>query len=118
MSSQALLSSPKRVLAGWESEKQVYFGRAPAGTNQIEAPVEAPGSGNNRKYPALARNARGETLFAWTEDMAWKKGGSARWQAYDEDLRPKGAMGKAGDVPAWGLVAAFARPDGSFVVMF
>jgi hypothetical protein len=63
-------------------------------------------------------NARGETLLVWTEDMSWKKGGSAAWQAYDADLRPEGVAGKAEGVPAWGLVAAFARPDGSFAVMF
>ena len=118
MSSEALVSSPHGVFAGWESEKQVYFGRVPAGGNKVEAPAGAPGTGNNRKYPALATNARGETLLVWTEDMAWKKGGSAAWQAYGADLQPDGAAGKAEGVPAWGLVAAFARPDGSFTVMF
>jgi hypothetical protein len=118
MSSEALLSSPQGVVAGWESEKQVYFGRVPAGTSKVGAPVSAPGKGNNRKYPALAVNARGETLLVWTEEMAWKKGGSAAWQTYDAELSPLGAAGKAEGVPAWGLVAAFARPDGSFVVMF
>jgi len=118
MSSEALLSSARGVLAGWESEKQVYFGRVPAGANTVQTPVAAPGTGHNRKYPSLAVNARGETLFVWTEDMAWKKGGSAAWQAYDGDLRPESAAGKTEGVPAWGLVAAFARPDGSFAVMF
>jgi hypothetical protein len=118
MSSEALLSSPRGVIAGWESEKQVYFGRVPAGANSVQAPVRAPGTGNNRKYPALAVNAHGETLFVWTEDMAWKKGGSAAWQAYDGDLRPEGTAGTAEGVPAWGLVAAVARPDGRFAVMF
>jgi hypothetical protein len=118
MSSEALLSSPRGILAGWESEKQVYFGRVSAGMNHVETQVDAPGSGNNRKYPALASNARGETLFVWTEDMAWKKGGSARWQAYDANLRPVGPEGRADGVPAWGLVSAFARPDDSFAVMF
>jgi hypothetical protein len=118
MSSAALLSSPKGVLAGWEAEKQIYFGRLLADTNKVVAQVGAPGMGNNRKYPALASNARGETLLVWTEDMAWKKGGSARWQSYDRDLQPEGAGGKAEGVPAWGLVAAFARADGTFAVIF
>ncbi len=118
MSSEALLSSAQGVLAGWESEKQVYLGRVAAGGNTVGASVSAPATGPNRKYPALAVNRRGEILLAWTENMAWKKGGSAAWQVYDGDLRPQGVTGKAEGVPAWGLVAAFAGPDGSFTVMF
>jgi hypothetical protein len=118
MSSAALVATPTGVLAGWESEKQVYFGRVVAGANRVEASIGAPGNGNNRKYPTLAMNERGESLFVWTEDMAWKKGGSAAWQVYDRSLQPEGAGGKADGVPPWGLVSAFGRPDGSFVVMF
>lgn len=92
MSPAALVDTSAGILAGWESEKQVYFGRVAAGTIKVAGvPVGAPGigdvSGKNRKYPALAINAHGETLFAWTEDMAWKKGGSAAWQVYDQSLR-------------------------------
>ncbi len=118
MSSAALLSSPQGMLAAWETEKQVYFGRISPATNKVNEQAGAPGAGNNRKYPALASNARGETLLVWTEDMAWKKGGSARWQVYDKDFKPVGVPGKAEGVPAWGLVSAFARPDGGFAVMF
>ena len=63
MSSGALISSPHGVLAGWESERQVYFGRVLEGTNKVYSSVVAPGSGHNRKYPALALNARDETLL-------------------------------------------------------
>jgi len=124
MSSAALSLTPTGVLAAWESEKQVYLGRVAAGTGGVEESVGAPETGgvaardHNRKYPALATNARGETLFVWTENMAWKKGGAAAWQIYDRSLKPEPGAGKADGVPAWGLVAAFARPDSSFVVMF
>ena len=72
------------------------------------------------KYPTLAVNSRGEILFVWTEHMAWKKGDSTAWQVYDTSLRPEGKEGEnpADGVPAWGIPAAFARPDGTFVVMF
>jgi hypothetical protein len=118
MSSASLIQSSNGVLAAWESEKQVYFGRVRQGANKLEASIGAPGTGQNRKYPALAVNSRGETLFVWTEAMAWKKGGSAVWQAYGKELTPEGSAGKAEGVPAWGLVAAFARPDGSFAVLY
>jgi hypothetical protein len=50
--------------------------------------------------------------------MAWKKGGAAAWQVYDRDLKPQGQAGKAGGVPVWSLVAAFARPDGGFTIVY
>lgn len=115
MSTEAFAQAPGGILAAWETEKQVYFRRMTAGA---PAAIAAPGTGENRKYPALAVNARGETLFAWTENMAWKKGGSLAWQVYDPELTPQGPVGKAEGVPAWSLLAAFARPDGSFAVMY
>ncbi len=122
MSSEALVSAPGGTLAGWEAENQVYFGRVEAGANKIDAAIAAPDKGNtggmHRKYPTLAANARGEILFAWTEGMAWKKGGEAAWQVYDRGLRPEGSAGKADAVPAWDVLTAFARGDGSFVVMY
>lgn len=116
MSSEAFAQTKDATLAAWETEKQVYFGKVTADT--VPQPIGAPGKGENRKYPALAMNARGETLFAWTEGTAWKKGGSLAWELYDQDLKPLGAVGKASDVPVWSFPAAFARPDGSFVVVY
>jgi len=118
MSSAALLPVRDGILAAWESEKQVYFGRVPSGSGTVQASTGAPGTGNNRKYPVLATNGRGETLFAWTEYMAWNKGGSVAWQAYGRDLKPQGSPGNGDGVPKWSLVAAFARPDNSFVVVY
>lgn len=115
MSTEAFAQGPGGILAAWESEKQVYFDRMKAGA---PAAIGAPGTGVNRKYPALAVNSRGETLFAWTENMAWKKGGSLAWQVYDRNLTPQGRAGKTEGVPAWSLLAAFAKPDGSFAVMY
>jgi hypothetical protein len=81
-------------------------------------PVSAPGKGENRKYPALAGNAQGDTIFVWTAGMAWKKGGRVAWQVYDKDDRPTAEHGHADGVPVWSLVAAHARPDGGFVVVY
>jgi hypothetical protein len=119
MSSEALVATPTGILAGWEAENQVYFGHSGGGANKIESPVGAPGQGDvHRKYPTLATNARGETLFAWAEGMAWNKGGAAGWQVYDRSLHPEGTSGHAEGIPAWDVLTAFARGDNSFVVMF
>jgi len=115
MSTEAFAQAPNGTLAAWETEKQVYFGRVTAG---VPSAIGAPGAGENRKYPALAVNSRGETLFTWTENMAWKKGGTLAWQLYDRDMKPQGSVGRADGVPAWSLIASFAKPDGSFAVIY
>jgi hypothetical protein len=118
MSSAALLQSGKDVFAAWESEKQVYFGRVDQRAHNIVGAVGAPGTGVNRKYPALAVNRNGQILLAWTENMAWGKGGSVVWQSWDRNLKPEAAHGQTSGVPGWSLVAAFARPDGNFTVVY
>ncbi len=118
MSSESFAESPAGVLAAWETEKQAYYGRIDPTTGKLSPPVAAPGAGANRKYPAVAGNAQGNTILVWTEDMAWKKGGSVAWQVYDKDGRPTPERGQANGVPVWSLVAAYARADGSFVVVY
>ncbi len=118
MSSASLAQASAGVVTAWETEKQVYFSRVKAATDEIASPVPAPGPPGNRKYPAVVANNRNETLLAWTEGMGWNKGGVAVWQVFDQDGHPETLRGKAEGVPAWSLVAAFSRPDGSFVVVY
>lgn len=118
MSSEAFAASDSAVLAAWETEKQIFYSRVDPKTGEAGVPTAAPGSGPNRKYPALAVNRNGYALLGWAEGMAWKKGGSAVWQALDRAGKPVGEIGRADGVPVWGLIAAFAAPDGSFRVMY
>jgi hypothetical protein len=118
MSSAAFCESAVGVLAAWETDGRVYYTRIDPATGQRSAPVAAPGSGKGRKHPAVAANAGGETLLAWTEGMGWNQGGSLAWQLYDKDGKPVGERGRADGVPTWSLVAAFAGPDGTFVVLY
>jgi hypothetical protein len=116
MSSEAFAQEKNETLAAWETEKQVYFGRISGDT--VPQPIGAPGTGPNRKYPALAMNSKGETLLAWTEGTAWKKGGQLAWQVYGSSLQPEGTTTKLDGSPVWSFPAAFARPDGSFAVVY
>jgi len=79
--------------------------------------MAAPGDDRTRKHPALAVAANGDVLLAWTEGTAWKKGGSAAWQMFDVDGHAIGPVGHAENVPVWGLVAVYARPDG-FTILY
>jgi hypothetical protein len=118
MSSEAFAQGSVGVLAAWETEKQAYYGRVDPATGKMSASVAAPGAGGNRKHPAVAGNAQGETLFAWTEGMGWKKGGTLAWQVYDKSGQPAAEHGQVTGVPVWSLIAAFARPDGGFTIVY
>ena len=118
MSSEALVEGPNGVTAAWETQGQVKFARVDPQSLKLGAPVAAPGGGSNRKHPVLAVNARGETLFAWTEGTGWNRGGSLAWQLYDRDGKPTADRGRVeGGIPVWGLAALAPRPDGGFTLI-
>ncbi|MDQ2732013.1 MAG: glycoside hydrolase [Armatimonadota bacterium] len=119
MSSESLVeSSAGTILSAWETKGQVYYGTVDEAGN-VTTPVPATSTGQGSKYPVLATNEAGQTLMAWAEGMGWGHGGSVAWQVYDKTGQPiPGAAGKQGGVPAWSLVTAYSRPDGSFTVVY
>jgi hypothetical protein len=50
--------------------------------------------------------------------MGWKKGGTLVWQVYDKSGQPTTDHGRIPGVPVWSLIAAFARPDGGFAIVY
>lgn len=118
MSTSFLTEGGARVLAAWETAGQVFYAEIELSSAGARLTVPAPGDGGDRKHPALAANARGETLLAWTEGTGWARGSSLAWQVFDEKGRPSGQAGRAAGVPVWGLVAAFTRPDGRFTIIY
>lgn len=117
MSSAAMCEGPSGTFAAWETEEQVYYGRIAPNTQM--QPIAAPDKQDKRKHPAIATNESGETLLAWTERMAWNKGGALAWQVFDRDGKPiTGRHGKIEGVPTWSLVAAAAQPDGQFIIIY
>ena len=116
MSSEAFASGTAGTFAAWETEKQVHYGLInPAKAAASDSVVSV--SGANQKYPSLALDRDGLLLAAWTEGMGWKRGGSLHWQLFDRNERI-GEPGSADGVPAWSLVAAYARRNGDFVVLY
>ena len=117
MSSAAFAHSGHRTWAAWETDGQIYLHElldAAADTSRRSAP----GRPNDRKHPRVAVNQDGELLLVWTEGTGWQRGGSLAWQIYDAHGRTLGKMGSAPGVPAWSFAAAYARPDGSFVILY
>jgi hypothetical protein len=89
-STAACAQSASGVLTAWETEGQVYCARIDPETGKRSLPVAASGASHNRKYPAVAGNAQGETILVWTEGMGWDKGGSLAWQVYNKAGKPTG----------------------------
>lgn len=116
MSSEALSAAGQTTAIAWENKGQIFYTRIAADKKAV-TPIAAPGAGQGRKHPAIAINAAGEMLLAWTEGMGWQKGGSLHWQLYDKG----GAAlekGESAGVPAWSLVAAVSRKDGGFAILY
>jgi hypothetical protein len=117
MSSASLTEGDAGVLAAWETKQEVYFARVETESSSVSAPVTPPGRGE-RKHPAVAGNARGETILVWTEGTGWQKGGALAWQVFDRAGRPTEVKGRVeGGIPTWGLATVVTGPDGSFLII-
>ena len=117
MSSSSMVQKGKAVLAAWETREQVFYGLVGAAKETPIAPARMQGSSGTRKHPVLAVNGKGETLFAWTEGTGWNRGGSLAWQVTNAEGQVI-TQGRSPGVPVWGLLSAFTRPDGSFVLVY
>ena len=113
MSTASLARGPRGPLAAWETEGSVRF-------TALEAPEvrSLPASGRSRKHPAIAVNAAGETLVAWSENVTWGSASQLAWQRFAPDGAPLDASRDAGTVPPWGLSSVVALADGRFVVFY
>ena len=117
MSTMTLVQGPTGVAAAWDTEGQIYFTTIKAGTTEFAKPQSAPGTGRERKHPALAINANGETILAWAEGTGWKKGGALAWQVFDKAGKPtdeKGRMDRG--IPVWGLPTVVVTAEGFTII--
>lgn len=117
MSSATLTEGKGSVLAAWETAWQVHYAAITPKTMQVSKPIAAPGSAK-RKHPVAVGNGKGETLFAWTEGTGWAQGGAVAWQLFDDTGKALDESGRADGVPVWSLPTAFAKLDGSFVIVY
>ena len=116
MTTFALADTGGRLVAVWETAHQIYTSTLDRSVRRASRPDAMQGSAL-RKHPALAINGAGDRLFAWTEGTAWARGGHVAWELRAADGRQIAAAANAGPVPVWGLVAAVARADGSFLIL-
>ena len=112
MSSEALLPGKAGFLAAWQRKDTIWL------SGQSDADLSAGETDRGQKHPALARNKRGDVLLAWTEGMGWNQGGDVAWRIIAASGASNPQQGRAKGIPAHGSLAAFARPDGGFVVLY
>jgi hypothetical protein len=117
MSSESLVDTPSGTLAAWETKGQIAYAQIDRQSLAASRPISPPGGGN-RKHPAVAANADGETIVVWAEDTGWQRGGSLAWRIFDRSGRPTRELGRVKDgIPVWSLPAVVAAPDGTFVII-
>jgi hypothetical protein len=117
MSTMALVEGPSGVVAGWETEGQIFFAAIKPGTTEIAKATAVPGAGGSRKHPAIAINASEETIVVWTEGTGWQKGGTLAWQVFDKNGRPTADKGRIErGVPVWGLPTVVAQNGGFLII--
>jgi hypothetical protein len=114
MSSAALAWDGKTIFAAWETAGRIRATRTgfDSKTNVFEI---SPAKGS--KHPFIVTNQRGETIVVWTEGTGWQRGGLVAWQVLDAAGQSAKEAGRRDGLSAWSYAAAFARPDGSFVIV-
>ena len=111
MSSASVIAVGSKTRAAWEAEGKVY-------TSLLDATSEALAvSADKARHPALATNARGETLVTWSVGTGWEKGGQLAWVVLDSAGNATGQRGIKPGVPVWGFTTAYAE-GGQFVILY
>jgi hypothetical protein len=115
MSSAAISELGERVLTAWETAGQIHLGIL---DDKKLSRIIPPGGAGKRKHPLIAANKNGDVLLVWTEGTGWQRGGAVAWQLFDTSGKPLGERGRKDGVPMWSFAAAYARPNGNFVVIY
>lgn len=112
MSSASLLPAGPSLRAAWENDGQILTGLldAPSTAAQKVGP-------KNARHPALAQNAKGQTLIASVIGSGWAKAGTLHRDLLDDQGRVTDSGDGVQKLPVWSFAAAYACPDGSFVIL-
>jgi hypothetical protein len=117
MSTADFARGAKEVAAAYEGPDAVGYVllNPQTGESRKGAVVSKKGA----KHPAVALNSNGDVLLAWAEGTGWNKGGAVAWQVKSGENDAPVLTGRGREaLPVWSRPAAFARPDGSFVILY
>lgn len=111
MSSASLVPEARGLRAAWENQGRIVTTLLNVTTSNSENT-----GADDAKHPVLAHNVRGQTLIASVIGSGWAKAGRLHWELLDA----QGKTVDSGDgekLPVWSYAAAYALPDGSFVIL-
>ncbi|MDB6004679.1 MAG: hypothetical protein JWR15_1666 [Prosthecobacter sp.] len=111
MSSASVIAAGAGTRAAWEAEGKVFTSLLDEESDALVV------SGGKARHPALAVNARGETLVTWSEGTGWQKGGQLAWVVLDSAGKATTERGSKAGVPVWGFTAAYAEGE-RFVILY
>ncbi len=114
MSTASFALATDGPLCAFESDRQVFLYNL--STRAMESPP--PGPARTRKHPTLSVNKDNIILLTWTEDTSFNKGGSVAWQLFNPELKPLSKIAHAPNLPPNSIPTTFAKPDGSFVILY
>ena len=117
MTTFAVREAPHTLVAAWMVEQQIFTADLDPATHTASAPSPMGGTAV-RNHPALAIDTAGNRLFAWIEGANRSRDGNVAWELRDATGKRIAAEAAAGTAPPLTLVAAIARPDGSFALVF
>jgi hypothetical protein len=118
ITSQAFAEGPSGILAGWETEGQVFFSKVSPETLASTPPVAPPGRSAGRKHPTLAVNRLGEMILVWAEGTGWARDGALAWQVFDADGKPSAERGRVSQgITVWGLATVVSTADDGFLII-
>lgn len=111
MSNASVIAAGAKTRGAWEAEGKILTAMLDERSDALTV------SGEKARHPALAVNARGETLVTWSEGTGWQKGGQLAWVVLDAAGRPTAERGNQPGVPVWGFTAAYAEGE-KFVILY
>jgi hypothetical protein len=114
MSSSSFVAGPAGIFAAWETAGQIFGAKVNGNRPEMSPVAVSPKRG--AKHPAMAENKSGDWLVTWTEGTGWEKGGALAWKITDG--AGKTETGRQDGIPKWSYAAAYAKPDGSFTVLY
>lgn len=92
----------------WENDGRIVMGQLGGALEKVGPP--------GAKHPSLITNGQASTLIACITDSGWMKAGKLHWELRDAAGKVTGT-GEGGKLPVWSFAAAYALPDGSFVIL-
>lgn len=117
-STYSLTAAPSGVCIAWNTKSEVCYSRGKAKPDRIAAPA----FGKTARAGVVVANSRDEVLLAWTEaarPAQFRTAGDLAWVIFDREDRPISKKGTLpGAVARWSVPAAYAEPDGDFVILY